>query len=269
LYAILSNLIKNAIKFTSKGTIEIGYTVVEKIHEFSLHEFSLHEFSLLQFYVKDTGIGIPADRCEAIFERFIQADIADKMAFQGSGLGLAISKAYVEMMGGKIWVESVEGNGTTVFFTLPYNMAEGGRGINHPVSSNEQTTNSDPNDLRLIILIVDDDKTTESLLTIGVQRFAKKILIAGNGAEAIEICRNHPDLDLILMDVRMPVMNGYEATKQIRQFNKDVIIIAQTAFGLAGDRERALEAGCNDHLSKPVSIANLLKLIQGKFVKGK
>ena len=105
IYAILTNLVKNGIKFTHKGSIELGYTKKDK-----------H----LEFYVKDTGIGIPNDRQEAIFERFIQADIEDKNAYQGAGLGLAISKAYVEMMNGKIWVESEFGKGSTFYFTIPY-----------------------------------------------------------------------------------------------------------------------------------------------------
>ena len=107
LYGILSNLVKNAIKYTDKGTIEFGYSI---------------EGEKVKFYVKDTGIGIPEERAEAIFERFIQADIADKMARQGAGLGLAISKAYVEMLGGKIWVDSKESKGSTFFFTLPCNI---------------------------------------------------------------------------------------------------------------------------------------------------
>ena len=111
LFAILSNLVKNAIKYTEQGSIEFGYDVVE----------TSHDLSLLQFYVKDTGIGVPTDRQKAIFERFIQADIEDKMALQGAGLGLSISKAYVEMLGGEIWVESFPGKGSVFYFTLPFN----------------------------------------------------------------------------------------------------------------------------------------------------
>ncbi|PKP28480.1 MAG: PAS domain-containing sensor histidine kinase, partial [Bacteroidetes bacterium HGW-Bacteroidetes-19] len=113
-FSIITNLVKNAIKYTNEGSIEFGYELVETLHESVLKEKSL------QFYIKDTGIGIPKDRQSAIFERFIQADISDKMAKQGAGLGLAISKAYVEMLGGKIWVESEERVGSTFYFTLPY-----------------------------------------------------------------------------------------------------------------------------------------------------
>ena len=116
LYAILTNLVKNAIKYSKEGEIEIGY---KKVEMQSIASPQCNAF--LQFYVKDTGIGIPKSRLEAIFERFIQADIADKMAWQGAGLGLAITKSYIEMLGGEIWVESEEGIGSTFYFTLPYN----------------------------------------------------------------------------------------------------------------------------------------------------
>ena len=111
IYAILTNLVKNAIKYTNEGSIEFGYNLVEP----------LHATALLEFFVKDTGIGIPKDRQEAVFDRFVQADIGNKRAFQGAGLGLSISKAYVEMLGGKIWVESEEGKGSIFYFTIPYN----------------------------------------------------------------------------------------------------------------------------------------------------
>ncbi len=105
------------------------------------------------------------------------------------------------------------------------------------------------------------------LITIDVDKFSKEILKAKNGFEAVEVCRNNPDTDLILMDIQMPVMNGHEATRQIRQFNKDVFIIAQTAFGLSGEREKAIEAGCNDYIKKPINKAELLSLIQKYFKK--
>jgi len=245
--SILTNLIKNAIKFTSQGFIELGCilkTVSEPVE--------------LEFFVKDTGIGIPKERQEAIFERFIQADIEDKSAWQGAGLGLAISKAYVEMLGGKIWLESVEGTGTTFYFTLPYT-AE--------LKAESDTTNVvldeavEPAVRNLKILIAEDDEGSEMLISQEVKLFSKEILTARTGFEAVEICRKTPDIDLILMDIRMPVMDGYVATRQIREFNKDVIIFAQTAYALAGDREKAIDAGCNDYISKPIIKEQLWTLI--------
>jgi len=260
LYAVLTNLVKNAIKYSEVGAIELGYKIVET-HSPAPNVFGGRTF--LQFYVKDSGIGIPKDRQEAIFERFIQADIADKMARQGAGLGLSISKAYVEMLGGKIWVESAEGIGSTFYFTLPYNT--------EPVKETvvQQFATSDISDQarKLKILIVEDDDVSELLLDKTVKKLSEEILIARTGTEAVEVCHRNPDIDLILMDVRMPEMGGYDATRQIRQFNKEVIIIAQTAYGLSGDREKALEAGCNDYIAKPIKKEELLSRIEKCFRK--
>lgn len=251
IYAILTNLVKNAIKYTDRGAIEFGYNLKTDIEPVEM-----------EFYVKDTGIGIPKDRQETIFERFIQADIVDKMARQGAGLGLAISKAYVEMLGGKIWVKSEEGKGSTFYFTLPYNTEPGIKNIVQKFFPTDDTENQIK---RLKILIVEDDETSEMLIAIGVEKFSKEILKARTGIDAVEICRKNLDIDLILMDIQMPDLNGHEATRQIRQFNKEVVIIAQTAFGLSGNREKAIAAGCNDYIAKPINRAELLALIQKYF----
>jgi CheY-like chemotaxis protein len=212
--------------------------------------------------VKDTGIGIPENRQEAIFERFIQADIADKMAYQGAGLGLSITKAYVEMLGGKIWVKSEVGIGSRFYFTLPYNT--------NPVSETHERqpaySEKIDNVRKLKILIVEDDEVSEMLIETYIKMFGKEILKARTGVEAVEACKNNPDIDLVLMDIRMPEMGGHEATQQIREFNKEVIIIAQTAFGLSGDREKAIAAGCNDYLSKPIRKNLLLEMINRFFI---
>jgi PAS domain S-box-containing protein len=252
LYAVLTNLIKNALKFTHKGSIEFGYKLVETQFNASL-----------QFYVKDTGIGIPKHRQEAIFERFIQADIADEMAYQGAGLGLAISKAYVEMLGGEIWVESDVGKGSTFYFTLPYKTQPVKESIDKQPESSEKNNNT----RKLKTLIVEDDEVSGMLIEITAKTFSKEILKARTGVESVEVCRNNPDIDLILMDIRMPEMNGYEAVRKIREFNKEVIIIAQTAYGLSVDREKAIKSGCNDYISKPVNKIELLALIEKYFRK--
>jgi PAS domain S-box-containing protein len=242
-YAILANLVKNAIKYSKEGTIKIGYK---------------KEGGNLEFYVKDTGIGIPKERQQSIFERFIQAGTDDKMAPEGAGLGLSITKAYLEMLGGKIWVESEEGIGSTFYFTLPY--------LNEPIKegADQQLNTSDKTDSvrKLKILIAEDDEVSELLLEENLVAVGKEILTAKTGSDAVELCRNNPDLDLVLMDIQMPEMGGYEATSKIREFNKEVVIIAQTAYGLSGDREKAIEAGCNDYISKPIIMAELLALIQ-------
>lgn len=249
LFAILTNLVKNAIKYTEKGSIELGYN---KKNEY------------LEFYVKDSGIGIDRDRQKAIFERFIQADVSDTYAYQGAGLGLSISKAYVEMLGGKLWVESKKGKGSTFYFTIP-NIAE----PQEAVEIAHGVTNSiiEVQVKNLNTLIVEDDETSDLLISIILEEIGSKILHAKSGMEAIDLCRNNHDIDLILMDIKMPVMGGYEATRQIRQFNKDVIVIAQTAYGLEGDREKAIEAGCNEYISKPIIKNELLSLVKQCFIK--
>lgn len=249
LFAIFTNLVKNAIKYSEQGSIEFGYN---KKGEY------------LEFYVKDSGIGIDSNRQKAIFERFIQADISDSHAYQGAGLGLSISKAYVEMLGGKLWVESEKGKGSTFYFTIPYiTELQEKVGITNGTANGEMEVQVK----NLKILIVEDDETSDLLISIMLTDISREILHAKSGLEAIELCRNNPNTDLILMDIKMPVMGGYEATQQIRQFNKDVIVIAQTAYGLTGDREKALEAGCNEHLSKPIIKDELMSLIQQYFIK--
>ena len=248
-FSILTNLVKNAIKYSMKGEIKIGYVV---------------KGDFIEFYIKDNGIGIAKDRQEAIFERFIQADIEDKMALQGSGLGLSISKAYVENLGGKIWVESEEGVGSTFYFTLPYQINSEKKTVIKDFVSHENEVNDLQN---LKVLIAEDDEISEMLISIIIKDFCKEILIAKTGEEVVEIYRNNQDIDLILMDIQMPNMNGYEATRQIRQFDKEVIIIAQTAFAFSGDSEKAIKAGCNEYISKPINIDKLLPIIARYFKK--
>jgi CheY-like chemotaxis protein len=267
IYSILTNLVKNAIKYSDNGTIEIGYNLVETQCLASLQPqpASLQQ---LQFYVKDTGIGIPLDRQEAVFDRFVQADIGDKRAFQGAGLGLAISKAYVEMLGGRIWLESEEGKGSTFYFTIPYN------GEHHAKKVVETTVKDDadkiqtnPENSGLKILVAEDDETSGVLIEIAIRPIAKDILKAKTGKEVVEVCRNNPDIDFILMDIKMPDMDGYEAAKLIREFNNEVVIIAQTAYALIGDREKAIEAGCNDYLPKPFGRSTLTAIIEKHLKK--
>ncbi len=249
LYAILTNLVKNAIKYSDRGEIELGCS---------------RKGGIVEMYVRDTGIGIPADRQQAIFERFIQADIDDKMARQGAGLGLAISKAYAEMMGGGIRVESEPGKGSVFFLTLPFKTSADEQSETHLQA---RANTGDDGLPELSVLIVDDDEVSLMLLEIELKKAAGKILKARTGPEAVEIVRNNPGTDLVLMDIRLPGMAGYEATRQIRQFNSHVVIIAQTAYGLAGDREKALEAGCNDYIAKPIIKKELQAMLRKHFGK--
>ncbi len=247
LYAILTNLVKNAIKYTPEGFVEFGFEEKE---------------NQLEFFVKDSGIGIPKNRQQAIFNRFVQADIEDRKVYEGIGLGLSISKAYVEMLGGKIWVESEEGIGSRFYFTISFKKRKKAK-INMAVRKLEVKKIFQIK--KLNVLIVEDEETADAYLTIVMKQNSKEILHAKTGAEAVKLCRNNPNLDLVLMDIKMPVMGGYEATRKIRKFNNDVVIIAQTAFGFPSDRNKAIEAGCNDYISKPINRNELMGIIARYF----
>ncbi|MFZ3274896.1 MAG: LytS/YhcK type 5TM receptor domain-containing protein [Lutibacter sp.] len=258
IYAVLLNLVKNAIKFTNHGAIEFGYNLKNE-----------SEFAELEFFVKDTGAGIRNEQKELIFERFRQGSESLTRNYEGAGLGLPIAKAFVEMLGGKIWVESKEENmhdgkdGSTIFyFTIPYHIKPNSKMDMPHVTSETGKAHQAKN---LKILIVEDDVVSESMLEIMIEEYCEAPLVAKNGLEAVQLCKDNPDIDFVLMDIKMPELNGYEATEQIRKFNKDLIIFAQTAFALPGDREKAIAAGCNDYISKPYSQAELTGLIDKYF----
>jgi len=250
-YAVLTNLVKNAIKLTTKGSIAFGYQKTE---------------NELEFYVTDTGSGIPEKDRKFVFDRFRQGNEALSRMHEGAGLGLAISKAYIEMLGGKIWIGSnkktTKDNGTTICFSVPY----------HPVKNQEKKAAPILNgyaikipERKLKILIVEDVEFSSLLLSKMVENFTGEFLKVTTGKKAVETCRKNSDIDLILMDISMPEMDGYEAARQIRQFNQNVIIIAQTAHALYGDKEKALAAGCNDYASKPLNLTALSKMIDRYF----
>lgn len=257
LLSIFTNLIKNAIKFTHNGSITLDY---------SLHNSK--GMSELIFIVKDTGIGIPKNRQKAIFDRFVQADIEDRQVFEGSGLGLTISKSFVEMLGGKLWVESEEELGSTFYFSLPFNSSiETKKNIHRDIAISKPSKNIEPKVSGIKILIAEDDEISANFISLIIGKFGEEILTSRTGLETIEVYHNNPDIDLILMDIQMPELNGYETTRRIRNVNKDVVIIAQTAYALTGDREKAIEAGCNEYITKPINKKELLVLIQKYFKK--
>jgi PAS domain S-box-containing protein len=250
--SILTNLIKNAIKFTEKGEIEIGCSVKEGFYE---------------FYIKDTGIGIPKDRQGAVFNRFVQADIEDTRAMQGSGLGLSIAKAYAEMLNGEIRLESKENIGSTFYFTLPI-VNEFAKEKEFKDNEPEVTNKKLKKNKKLKILIAEDDITSSLYLKTILQDKNHDILCSYTGKETIDIFKNNPEIDIILMDIKMPEIDGIEATKKIRELDKNVFIIAQTAYALPGDKLNAIEAGCNDYITKPINIANLYASINS-FIASK
>jgi len=237
LMQILSNLLENAIKFTREGQVLVGYTL---------------KHGQLEFFVKDTGIGIPESMHETIFNRFSQVESSISRQFGGSGLGLSISKAYVDLQGGKIWVESEPGEGSSFYFTLPY------RHVSH---ANNRTDVS-PITLQTeegqgtTFLVAEDEDLNFMLVRELLRKFEVKIIRAVNGAEAVEIART-TKVDMVLMDLKMPVMDGFEATRTIKSFLPDLPIVALTAYSLEADRERAIQSGCADVIVKPINREHL------------
>lgn len=248
---VINNLITNAMKFTDKGFIEFGY------------RFNTPEELL--FYVKDTGQGMPKEKLDVIFERFGQIEQKGDKNQQGTGLGLAISKKLVELLGGKMWVESEEGKGSTFFFTLPYDPE-----LN---TADEYGASSSSDDAEITlsgkkIMVAEDEEMNRMLMSEILAETGAEIIWAEDGGQAVEIAKSRTDIDLILMDIKMPVMDGYEATRAIREFNKDIIIIAQTAYALSDEKEKTIKAGCNYYLTKPLNISLLMKVLGG-FLKKK
>jgi len=238
---ILTNLINNSIKFTMAGSIDFGYNIKD---------------SNILFYVKDTGIGITEEFHERIFDRFVQAELSISRGYEGAGLGLAICKGLVELLGGRIWVESKINKGTTFYFSLPYihesNMIYLDKNL--PANNIEHK--------KFTILIAEDDWTSFKYLSTILKNDNIKIIHAEDGQQAVDNVRNNQDIDLVLLDIKMPVMDGIEATKQIKFLRPELPIIAQTAFAFSSEKEEILSVGCNDYISKPILKAALLKLLE-------
>jgi PAS domain S-box-containing protein len=249
LESVISNLIKNAMKFTHSGSVEFG---------------CLYEPDNIVFCVKDTGTGISAERLDSVFDRFVQADMSLSRTQEGSGLGLSIVKAYVEVLGGKIWVQSESGRGSTFSFSIPYYPAEEEKTEIVKIDTAHKKLAE-----KMTILIAEDDYASYIYLKSLLSGPGITFLHTTDGKETVKTVRENPGLSIVLMDLRMPGLNGLEATMQIREFNKNIPIIAQTAYALAGDRETALKAGCNDYISKPLNSRELQKIISRYTGKNK
>jgi PAS domain S-box-containing protein len=242
---VLENLLSNAVKFTHSGKIVVRCGLKD---------------DYLKVDVEDTGIGIKADLQSVVFERFRQVETSYTKKYGGTGLGLSITKAYIEKMGGKIWVRSELGIGSTFSFILPYRFS----------STFEQEPREVPKKSQLsgdmTVLIVEDEEINWLYLH-EILKKSVKTLNAVTGAQAIEYVKRHPEIQIVLMDIKLPDINGLELTKIIKQINNKITVIAQTAFALSGDREKALEAGCSDYITKPVrreDLLNLISLYSGK-----
>ena len=241
---IISNLLENALKFTNKGYISFGYLLVN---------------NNIDIFVKDTGIGIKYDKQDIIFERFSQEEKELSKNIGGLGLGLSIAKENTELLGGEISVESTKWKGSTFKVSIPY------KPVNKICEEKKINEKEKEMDTKFNILVVEDEEVNylfiEILLTEKLNLNCS-ILHAKDGKEAVEICQNNTNIDFVLMDINMPIMNGYDATKSIKKLVPNLPIIAQTAYSTPEDKEKAFNAGCNDFITKPISKQVLNSVIQ-------
>ncbi|MBN1118261.1 MAG: GAF domain-containing protein [Bacteroidales bacterium] len=245
---VLTNLVSNAVKFTESGLIKFGYRM---------------ENNMLLFHVTDNGIGIDNEEFGKIFDRFYQIEKGNRSKYGGTGLGLSICKEFVNLMGGKIWVESTLNKGTSFYFTIPY----------QPVNSSaldDNVENSTQKDkiYDFTILVAEDDDFNFILIQEILKSFKCNIIRANNGEEAVELVKANSEISLILMDIKMPVMDGYEAAKIIKDFNQDMYIIAQTAYALPGEVNRYGHV-FNDYITKPIASQKLIQTLNMYIAENK
>lgn len=243
---ILNNLLSNAIKFTEKGEIRFGIRSISD--------------GMISFYVKDSGIGIPHDKLGIIFDRFRQGHETKAKSYGGTGLGLAISKQLVELMGGSISVSSEKGIGSEFIFSIPYLSIE-----ENTVGMENIFDKIELNWKNKTILIAEDDPSNFFLLSEILKSTDVKIIRASDGREAVEIVNTRPQVDLVLMDVQLPSMSGYEAARIIKERRPDLPVIAQTAYGLSDEKQESLKAGCDDYIQKPIKTHDLFVVISKYF----
>lgn len=236
---ILYQLIDNAVKFTHQGTITVGY------------QFSGNE---VHFFVSDTGIGISPENQVLIFDSFIQEDGQTTRRYEGSGLGLSIAQELVNLLEGKIWLKSEKGKGSTFYFSLPYRQSES--------EVKQEVTVSQPLKEKQTILIAEDDEINFYYFKTLLTHNRVEILHAEDGIEAVELCKENPEIELVLMDLKMVDMDGFEATRQIKSFRPELPVIAITAYSETEDKRKALLAGCDEFLTKPVKKEFLINKLE-------
>ena len=247
---VLNHLMDNAVKFTLEGSIRLSYT---------------RENDNLLFRVKDTGIGINKENLDHIFEEFRQEINGHHRPFEGLGVGLTLAKEVIERMGGRIFVQSEKGVGSEFSFSIPYRPAGGSTRIKAKLANNEPL-NFQADWSGKTCLLVDDNKDILLYLNRVLSDTHIKTISARSGIEALEIVKSTPGIDLVLLDMQMPEMNGIEATKELRKIRKDIPIIAQTAFIFEDDKDIILEAGCDACLIKPIRKDHLLT-VMSSFLK--
>ncbi len=239
---VFSNLMNNSLKFTDKGKISFGCKI---------------KTDVIEFFVKDTGIGIPQNMHEQIFERFRQVDEGNTRKYGGTGLGLSISKSILDILGGEIWLESEPNIGTTFYFNIPNK-----KPVSTPYSRMLDKNKSGSKCIKhKTILIVEDQELDYYITSTSLKKLEVNIIRCENGEEAISLIKNTDNIDLILMDINMPVLNGFFATEEIRKFNKDIPIIAQSAFVKPHEIEKCYIIGFDDYIEKPIDSDILKKLV--------
>jgi PAS domain S-box-containing protein len=240
---VLNNIISNAIKFTLFGSIEIGYVFLQPN---------------IEFYVKDTGVGIPEENFELIFQRFNQPKLSFQKQYTGTGLGLSISKAYIELMGGKIWLESKLGKGSTFYFSIPYHVAETEKEKLETIPGQVHSTHNWDGKK---ILIAEDEVINYIYLKELLRTTRAEIIFASNGREAVEACQNDKNINLVLMDMKMRGLTGYDAIPLIKKSRSELPVLAVSAYTHSEDVKKAFDAGCDNFLAKPVVPGDLFKMI--------
>lgn len=239
---ILTNLLSNAVKFTEHGKIEFGYRQLE------------HAQNVVQFFVRDTGIGIPSDKFDFIFERFRKLETNSDTLYRGNGLGLYISRKLAQFMGGDISLESEVGKGSTFYLTVPYSIRR-----RENLGENYSSYYANLTWPEKTILIVEDETSNYKYLEALLNNRAN-LLWAKNGVEAVQVCAEKP-VDLVLMDIKLPKLDGFEATRKIKELKPSLPVIAVTAYAMEADKNESIQAGCNNYISKPFKMEELFSLI--------
>ncbi|MCA1760641.1 MAG: response regulator, partial [Bacteroidales bacterium] len=237
----LNTLLDNALKFTVSGRICCGLKLKE---------------GYVEFFVQDTGKGIAPKKLDSIFNIFTQEDASDTRGYEGSGLGLSIASGLVNLLGGTISATSEKGKGSTFAFTVPYTETELAE-KSAPAEEKNEAVAEKP-----LVLLAEDEESNYLYVEVVLKKAGYDYLLAKNGEEAVAFCKQYPEISLVLMDIKMPVMNGVEATRLIREFRPELPIIVTTAYVQTGDEQRFLNAGCDGYLAKPIGKEKLLAVLK-------